>query len=156
MWVLISWFCKFIMRCIIQVCIHTHTHTLKHMWTNSFLFERGQSIQDCFWTPRSRRSYKIPSVCLSVCLYVCMYVCMYVGMSRKSTLSIFWRLAPTIFFKLGALEGDINTYRMVKVPCWLMHWLPLFGPFLGQILPKNWHFVNFLKNCSYDFFFNLE
>ena len=73
-------------------------------------------------------------------------------MSRKSTLSIISRLAPTIFFKLGTMKGDINTYRMVKVPCRLMHWVTLFGPFLGPNLPKNRHFVNFLENGSYDFF----
>ena len=78
--------------------------------------------------------------------------CLSVWMSRKSTLSIFSRLAPTIFFKLGTMKGDINTYRMVKVPCRLMHWVTLFGPFLGPNLPKNRHFVNFLENGSYDFF----
>ena len=50
------------------------------------------------------------------------------------------------------MKGDINTYRMVKVPCRLMHWVTLFGPFLGPNLPKNRHFVNFLENGSYDFF----
>ena len=54
--------------------------------------------------------------------------------------------------KLGTMKGDINTYRMVKVPCRLMHWVTLFGPFLGPNLPKNRHFVNFLENGSYDFF----
>ena len=78
--------------------------------------------------------------------------CLSVWMSRKSTLSIFSRLAPTIFFKLGTMKGDINTYQMLKVPCRLMHWVTLFGPFLGPNLPKNRHFVNFLENGSYDFF----
>ena len=50
------------------------------------------------------------------------------------------------------MKGDINCYRMVRVPCRLMYWVPLFGPSLRPNLPKNWHFVNFLKNGSYDFF----
>ena len=49
------------------------------------------------------------------------------------------------------MKEDINTYRMVKVPCRLMHWVTLFGPFLGPNLPKNRHFVNFLENGTYDF-----
>ena len=28
-----------------------------------------------FWTPRTGRSYKMPSVCMYVCMYVCLYVC---------------------------------------------------------------------------------
>merc|ERR1712243_270099 len=34
------------------------------------------------------------------------------------------------------MKGDINTYRMVRVPCRLMHWVTLFGPFLGPNFPK--------------------
>ena len=41
-------------------------------------------------------------------------------------LSIFSRLAPTIFFKLGTMKGDVNTYRVMKVPCRLMHLVTLF------------------------------
>ena len=81
-----------------------------------------------------------------------MCVCLSVCMSRKSTLSIFSKSAPTIFFKLCMMKGDINTYQMVKVPCRLMHWLPLFGPNDVIFLPQNRYFVNFLENGAYDFF----
>ena len=64
----------------------------------------------------------------------------------------FLKIGSYDFFKLGTMKGDINTYRMVKVPCRLMHRVTLFGPFLGPNLPKNRHFVNFLENGSYDFF----
>merc|ERR1711955_199264 len=53
------------------------------------------------------------------------------------------------------MKGDINTYRMVKVPYQLMHWVILLGPFLGPNLPKNRHFLNFLERLL-RFFLNLE
>ena len=64
----------------------------------------------------------------------------------------FLKIGSYDFFKLVTMKGDINTYLMVKVLCRLMHGVPLFCPFLGPNLPKNWHFVNFLKNGTYDFF----
>ena len=52
--------------------------------------------------------------------YVCMYAC------DKNFVN---------FFKIGAY--NFNTYRMVKVTCRLMHWVPLLGP-LGP-LGKAYH-----------------
>ena len=87
--------------------------------------------------PRKERSYKITALCVDV---------------MKVNFVNFLNFGSYDFFKLGTMKGDINTCRMVKVPCRLMHWVTLFGPFLGPNLPKNRHFVNFLENGSYDFF----
>ena len=83
---------------------------------------------------------------LYVCLYVCMSVCLYVT-----------KINFVNFFKIGAYNffntlHDERGHQMVKVPCRLMHWLPLFGPNDVIFLPQNRYFVNFLENCAYVFF----
>ena len=74
--------------------------------------------------------------------------CIYV---TKINLSNFFRNRHLRFFTLHDDRG-INIYRMVKVPCRFVHWVPFFGPFLGPILPKTNTLLIFSKTAPRGFF----
>ena len=86
-------------------------------------------------------------------IYIFTYLHLYV--TKISFVNSF-KIGAYNFFILCMRKGDINIYRMVKVPCRLMHWVALFGPFLGPNLSKNGHLVNFLENGAYNFFNTLH
>ena len=102
-----------------------------------------------------RNSYKLSSISLFYFFLLCQLFLTYVSNENgKST--IFWKSAPTDFFRLCMMKRGHHSYQMVKFPCWLM--LMLVAPswaFWAQWrhnLSLLWYFVNFLKNSAYDCF----